>query len=118
VPCGTVFLDDRTEAVDPEIVRDRRHLAAEGVVVVLVRGDDVDVVSRGVSADDATLAEEVSRATRAVLGRATSEERADADWLRAEIALSARRACRRALGLRPVIVPVLLGSASGPAPAG
>ncbi len=41
----------------------------------------------------------------AVLGRATSEERGDAEWLRAEIALAARRACRRALGLRPVIVP-------------
>jgi ribonuclease J len=108
VECGTVFLDDRTEAVDPAVVRERRHLAAEGVVVVLVRGDDVDVVSRGVAADEAALAEEVSRATRGVLGRATSEERGDAEWLRAEIALSARRACRRALGLRPVIVPVLL----------
>ncbi len=108
VACGTVFLDDRTEAVNPDVVRERRHLAAEGVVVVLVRGDDVDVVSRGVAADDGALAGEVSRATRAVLGRATAEERGDAEWLRAEIALAARRACRRALGLRPVIVPVLL----------
>jgi ribonuclease J len=108
VRCGTVFLDDRTEAVDPDVVRERRHLAAEGVVVVLVRGEVVDVVSRGVAADDAALAEEVSRAARAVLARATSEERGDAEWLRAEIALAARRSVRRALGLRPVIVPVLL----------
>ena len=108
VRCGTVFLDDRTEAVDPDIVRERRHLAAEGVVVVLVRGDEVDVVSRGVAADDAALSEEVSRAARGVLGRATSEERSDSEWLRAEIVLAARRACRRSLGLRPVIVPVLL----------
>jgi len=43
-----------------------------------------------------------------VLGRATSEERNDSEWLRAEIVLAARRACRRSLGLRPVIVPVLL----------
>ena len=108
VPCGTVFLDDRTEAVDPDVVRERRHLAAEGVVVVLVRGGDVDVVSRGVAADDAALAAEVSRAAAGVLSRATPEERADAEWLRAEIALASRRACRRALGLRPVIVPILL----------
>ena len=108
VACGTVFLDDRTEAVNPDVVRERRHLAAEGVILVLVRGGDVDVVSRGVAADDAALAEEVSRAARGVLSRATSEERADAEWLRAEIALASRRACRRALGLRPVIVPVLL----------
>ena len=29
-------------------------------------------------------------------------------WVDAEIVLAARRACRRSLGLRPVIVPVLL----------
>ncbi len=119
VPCGTVFLDDRTETVDPEVVRERRHLAAEGVVVILVRmhgrgrgqdqgADAIEVVSRGVAEDDGALSEEVARAARGVLARATPEERGDGEWLRAEIALSARRACRRAFGLRPVIVPVLL----------
>ena len=108
VSCGTVFLDERTEAVDPEIVKERRHLAEEGVVVILVRRDTVDVVSRGVAADEAELAGEVSRATRAVLARATNEERRDPEWLRAEIAIAAKRACRRALGLRPVIVPVVV----------
>ncbi len=108
VPCGTVYLDDRPETVDAEIVRERRHLAEEGVVVVLVRGEDVDVVSRGVAADEEQLSGEVSRAARAVLGRATREERADPEWLRAEIAIAAKRACRRVLGLRPVIVPVVV----------
>jgi ribonuclease J len=107
-PCGAVLLNDRTEAVDPDVVRERRHLAAEGVVVVLVRGEEIDVITRGVSAGDANLADEVARSARGVLGRATAEERADAEWLRAEIALAARRACRRAFGLRPLIVPVLL----------
>ena len=108
VACGTVFLDDRTETVDPEVVRERRHLAEEGVVVILVRRDDVDVVSRGVAADEQELSGEVARATRAVLARATREERGDPEWLRAEIAIAAKRACRRALGLRPLIVPVLV----------
>ena len=108
VSCGAVLLDDRTEAVDPSVVRDRRRLAAEGVVVVLVRGEEIDVVSRGVSAGEAPLADEVTRAARGVLGRATAEERADGEWLRAEIALAARRACRRMFGLRPLILPVLL----------
>jgi ribonuclease J len=108
VACGTVFLDDRTEAVDPEVVRERRRLAEEGVVVILVRGDEIDVVSRGVAADESDLAGEVARAARGVLARATAEERGDPEWLRAEIALASRRACRRVLGLKPVIVPVLL----------
>ncbi len=108
VSCGTVYLDDRPETVDPGIVRERRQLAEEGVVVVLVRQGEVDVVSRGVAADERELSGEVVRATRAVLARATSEERADPEWLRAEIALAAKRACRRVLGLRPVIVPVVV----------
>ena len=108
VPCGTVYLDDRPELVDPEVVRERRRLSEEGVVVLLVRGDDVDVVSRGVAAEPAALAGEVSRAAKAVLARASAEERADSEWLRAEIAIAAKRACRRELGLRPVIVPVLV----------
>ncbi|MFY9551519.1 MAG: ribonuclease J [Thermoanaerobaculia bacterium] len=108
VACGTVYLDDRTEEVDPEVVRERRQLAEEGVVVVLIRDGSVDVVSRGVAVDEEALSEEVARAARAVLGRASGEERADPEWLRAEIAIAAKRACRRALGLRPVIVPVLM----------
>ncbi|HEY2798409.1 MAG TPA: ribonuclease J [Thermoanaerobaculia bacterium] len=110
VSCGTVYLDDRPEAVDVEVVRERRQLAEEGVVVVLVfpRGGDVAVVSRGVAAAPDALAAEVSRAARDVLARASPEEHADPEWLRAEIAIAAKRACRRALSLRPVIVPVVV----------
>jgi ribonuclease J len=108
VTTGKIFLDSRPETVDLEVVRDRRRLAEEGFVVVLVRGRDIAVVSRGVARDEAGLAEEVSRAARQVLDRATPEERGDAEWLRAEIALGAKRACRREFGIRPVIVPVIV----------
>ena len=67
------------------------------------------MVSRGVAApDDASSSSEVSRAARAVLARATPTRSArDPEWLRAEIAIAAKRACRRVFGLRPVIVPVV-----------
>jgi ribonuclease J len=111
VPSGRIYYDSRTEPVDPSVVRDRRHMAEEGFVVVLVPADplsrDVSVVSRGVAADERELADEVRRAAIAVLARATPEERADFDWLRAEIAISAKRACRRMFEVRPVIVPVV-----------
>jgi len=111
VPAGRVYYDDRTELVDPSVVRDRRHLAEEGFVVVFVPADpsssEVAVVSRGVAAGERELSEEVGRAARAVLARATIEEREDFDWLRAEIAIAAKRACRRVFEIRPVIVPVV-----------
>ena len=108
VACGTVYLDDRPETVGPDVLRARRQLAEEGVVVILIRGGEVDVVSRGVAASEEELSAEVSRAARSVLARASAEERADLEWLRAEIAIAAKRACRRALSLRPVIVPVVV----------
>ena len=111
VPSGRIYYDSRTEPVDPSVVRDRRHMAEEGFVVVLVPADpssrEVSVVSRGVAADERELADEVRRAAVAVLARATPEERADFEWLRAEIAISAKRACRRMFEVRPVIVPVV-----------
>jgi ribonuclease J len=111
VPSGRIYYDARTEPVDPSIVRDRRHMAEEGFVVVLVPADpasrEVSVVSRGVAADERELGDEVRRAAVAVLARATPEERADFEWLRAEIAISAKRVCRRVFEVRPVIVPVV-----------
>ena len=111
VPSGRIYYDSRTEPVDPSVVRDRRHMAEEGFVVVLVPADpssrEVSVVSRGVAADERELADEVRRAAVAVLARATPEERADFEWLRAEIAIAAKRACRRMFEVRPVIVPVV-----------
>lgn len=111
VPSGRIYLDSRPEPVDSGIVRDRRELAQEGFVVVIVppqASEEIAVASRGVAAPAGRLEEEIRRAARDVLSRATIEERRDPEWLRAEIALAARRACRRAFGLRPVIVPVVV----------
>ena len=110
---GAVYLDDRAEVVEAEIVRERRHLSHGGVIVVLVCGSDVEVVSRGVAAEEAALAGEVSRAARRVLDGATPEERADSQWVRAEIAQAGRRACRRMLGIQPLVVPVLVRAGEG-----
>jgi ribonuclease J len=108
---GRIYLDSRPELVEAAVVRDRRQLAEEGFVVVFIPADarsgEITVVSRGVALPEAEIREEVRRAARAVLARATAEERADPEWLRAEITLAAKRACRRTFDLRPFIVPVI-----------
>ncbi|HYT31538.1 MAG TPA: ribonuclease J [Thermoanaerobaculia bacterium] len=112
VPAGRVYFDSRPELVEANVVRDRRQMAEEGFVVVLVssvrRDAEIFVVSRGVAGNPEEIGAEVRRATRGVLARATPEEREDPEWLRAEIALAARRACRRVFDIRPVIVPVVM----------
>ncbi len=108
VATGKIFLDSRPEAVDLEVVRDRRRLAEEGFVAVLVHGREIAVASRGVAEDEPGLARAITTAATQILDRATPEELADAEWLRAQIALAAKRACRREFGIRPVIVPVVV----------
>lgn len=112
VAAGKVYFDARPELVDAAVVRDRRQLAQEGIVVVFVPAGsdsgDVAVVLRGVAGDERAVVEEVRRTTRAVLARSNPEERADLDWLRAEVTLAAKRACRRVFEIRPLIVPVIL----------
>jgi len=111
VPAGRVYFDDRPELIEPSVVRDRRQMAEEGFVVVFIsstsRDADIAVVTRGVAGSESEIGEEVRRAARAVLARATAEEREDPEWLRAEIAIAAKRACRRVFDIRPVIVPVV-----------
>jgi ribonuclease J len=108
VATGKIFLDSRPETVDLDVVRDRRRLAEEGFVAVLVHGREIAVTARGVAEGETGLARVVTSAANEVLDRATPEELADAEWLRAEIALAAKRACRREFGIRPVIVPVVV----------
>jgi ribonuclease J len=112
VKAGRVYFDARPELIEAEVVQDRRQMSEGGFVVVFVRGStvaaEIAVVSRGVAGDEGQIAQEVRRATRAVLARVSPEERTDLDWLRAEIAIAAKRACRRAFDLRPVIVPVVV----------
>ncbi len=107
VAAGAVYLDARAEAVDPDILRERRQLAEDGVVVVRLRDGEVEVAARGVAVDEAELAGEVARAARSVLARATPDGRDDWERSRAEVTLAARRACRRVFGLRPVIVALV-----------
>jgi ribonuclease J len=118
VPAGFLYVDGIVGDVGHGVLRDRRSLAAEGVVVVIVTVDaksgevvtGPEIVTRGwVYAPEAEeLIEEAKDAVRASLAEAADEGATDFDTL--------RRHARRALGKfinertrrRPAVIPVIM----------
>jgi ribonuclease J len=118
VPAGYLYVDGIVGDVGHGVLRDRRSLAEEGVVVVIVTVDATsgevvtgpEIVTRGwVYAPEAEeLIEEAKLAVRESLAEATEEGALDFDTL--------RRHARRALGRfinertrrRPAVIPVVM----------
>jgi ribonuclease J len=111
---GYVYLDGLGIGDVEEVLRDRRHLADDGVLIVTV-GFDVasgeivfgpEVGSRGVSDES----EELHAAVAAKVGEGLEslELPADLDTVRRKIRSSAGRAVKRELNRRPVVFPVLI----------
>jgi ribonuclease J len=118
VPAGYQFVDGIMDDISHGVLRDRRNLAEEGVVVVFVTVDSgtgeivtgPEIVTRGwVYEEEALdLIEEAKEAVRESIAEAAAEGATDFETL--------RRHARRALGRfinqrtrrRPAIIPVVL----------
>ena len=118
VPAGYQYVDGLLDDISVGVLRDRRNLAEEGVVVVIVTVDvrtgelitGPEIVTRGwvYEAEAADLIEEAKDAVRVSLAEAAAEGATDFETL--------RRHARRALGRfintrtrrRPAIIPVIL----------
>ncbi|MBZ5640174.1 MAG: ribonuclease J [Acidobacteriia bacterium] len=118
VPVGQVFIDDALEEVDLSVLRDRRRIAGDGIVVTVVAVDRVsggvngtpEIISRGFLPEggEETVLEEARHVVSLSLAEATPEERADEGLLKARIATDLKRFLRRRTQRRPLIVPVLV----------
>jgi len=116
VHVGQVFIDAAMEEVDLSVLRDRRKIAGDGVVVPVValdreRGlDTVEIVSRGFLSEggESGLISEVEELTHRLLAEATPEERTDEGVLKARIQTELKRFLRRRAQRRPLILPVIL----------
>ena len=118
-PAGRVLIDasGSGEVVD-EVLRDRRHLSEDGVVVPVVAinkqtGEiegDPDVVSRGLAQDAASaeMLRESARLVSEVIQGASVEERTDQGLIKEKIRVELRRFFRKRSGRRPLIVPVIM----------
>jgi ribonuclease J len=118
-PTGRVLIDGtRVGEVGDEVLRDRRHLAADGLVVPVVainrQTGSVDslpeIIARGFVTDgdsDALLAEG-ARLVSSVIAEVSVEERTDSGLMQERIRLELRRFLRKRTGRRPMVLPVVM----------
>jgi ribonuclease J len=119
VPAGRVLIDSTGSGeVADEVLRDRRHLSEDGLVVPVlainkqtgaIEGDP-DVVSRGLAQDagSADLLRESARLLSEVVNMASIEERTDQGLIKEKIRVELRRFFRKRSGRRPLVVPVIM----------
>jgi ribonuclease J len=119
VPAGRVLLDrGGASEIEDLVVRDRRHLSSEGIVVPIVVVDrrtghlesPPEIVTRGIvdAAQAAELAEEAGRILAGAIDGRPVEERLDAELTRERVRDELRRFFRRRTQRRPMVIPVVM----------
>jgi len=114
VSAGYVYVDGLEVGESEGVIRDRRHLADDGVMLITVgvdvrKGDIVfgpDVDSHGVTGDSKELHEAVAERVRQ--GIATLEQPIDPDALRRRIRNAGRKGVQGHLKRRPVVLPIII----------
>jgi ribonuclease J len=119
VPAGRVLIDGtRVGEVGDEVLRDRQHLAADGLVVPVVtisRQTGIvegtpELIARGFVTDtesDGVLSE-ASRLITTVIAEASVEERTDPGLMSEKVRVELRRYLRKRTGRRPMVLPVVM----------
>jgi len=119
VPVGQVFIDESLDPVDDAVLRERRRLADDGIVVAVVAlrraSGAIDgypqFLARGFVPGTDGSADWIAEARRVIvdlLADALPEERGDEGLLRARVQTELGRFLRRRTGRRPLVVPVIL----------
>ncbi|GMQ92921.1 MAG: ribonuclease J [Acidimicrobiia bacterium] len=114
IPAGYVYVDGTDVGGADSVIRDRRHLADDGVLIVTIGvnfstgeiliGPDVD--SHGVTTDEGDLHNIIKE--RVVQSIASLERPIDPDVLRTRVRNSATRAVKKSARRRPVVLPVVI----------
>lgn len=112
VQAGRVFVDGLA-GIEEELMRDRRHMASDGIVVAILSiaqqtGELVsgpELLSRGFLANtNGEGLREAKEVVRSALGEQPLESRTDIGTVKEQVRLSLRRYFRRTLGRRPVVL--------------
>ena len=119
VDTGRVFVDGKGVGdVSRIVLRDRRHLAADGLVIALAAVDPVagkivtepDLITRGFTLEEeqAPLLEQARKIFREILLKALTEP--TQDWLevQTQVSKALRKLFFKSLERRPMILPLIL----------
>jgi ribonuclease J len=119
IPAGRTLIDGtRSGAVGDEVLRDRRHLSGDGLVVPVVAigrqsgvlEETPDIITKGFVLDARTeaLLKEIPSLLAATLETASVEERTDPGLIKERIRVDLQRFFRKRSGLRPMVLPVIM----------
>ncbi|MDO8794523.1 MAG: ribonuclease J [Vicinamibacterales bacterium] len=119
-PTGRVLIDvTRTGEVGDEVLRDRRHIAGDGVVVAVVAISrqtgaligEPELVARGVVVDERdshSLFDDAAGVIAACIESSSVEERTDQGLMTEKLRGELRRFFKKRSGRRPMVLPVLM----------
>jgi ribonuclease J len=119
LPAGRVLIDGtRTGEIADEILRDRKHLAADGLVVPVVAMNlqtgqveqTPEIITRGLAIDtrhEATIRDAPGLLVTAIES-APIEERTDPGLLKERVRVEMQRLFRKRSGRRPLVLPVVM----------
>lgn len=116
VPAGRLLIEEGVEGGVPEsLIRDRRHIAQEGILVALITVraqtgelvDDPQFILRGFEWQNEAQPELAREAILQTLGKMAPAEISDWDNIREELTQVLRRFCRKHLSRRPMVVAVV-----------
>jgi ribonuclease J len=119
VAAGRVLIDGtRTGEIGDEILRDRRHLAGDGLVVPVVVINShtgmvestPEIITRGLAADprNVELLREIPGLLVRAIEAAPIEERTDPGLLKERVRQELQRIFRKRSGRRPLVLPVVM----------
>ena len=116
IPAGRILVDRGASGeIDDLVVRDRRHISSEGIVVPIVVLDRTsgalqsppEIVSRGLPEAE-FLGAEMALRVEEVLAARPAGERLDPASTRERLRLEIRRLIKRRTDKRPLVIPVVL----------
>ena len=117
-PIGRTLIDQSYGEVDDLVVRDRKHLSYDGIVVPVIAinpatgelESDPEIVTRGFidEAEQSEFLDEMKQVVENTVNEASHEERIDYAIIKEKTRLALKRLIQKKTGRRPMILPVVV----------